>query len=195
MLKGFQYEYRSVSLIGDRGTQTPEFQKINPYKQIPSLVIEDSGKQVVLSQSLAIIQYLDEAYPDTTPLLPADPLARAQVRTISDCIAAGIQPLQNVTVIDYLNSNGLSGSEFAGETISTRFSDLEVILKDCSGKYCVGDEVTMADLCLAPQVYNAGRFGVDMSKFPVISRINENLMKIPAFEKGHPAKQPDTPAQ
>jgi maleylacetoacetate isomerase len=144
---------------------------------------------------VAILQYLDDAYPQTQPLLPADPLSRAHVRIISDCIAAGIQPLQNVTILDKLNAAGMSGLEFAKEMISSRFAELELILKETSGKYCVGDEVTMADVCLVPQVYNAVRYGVDVAQFPLIHRINTDLLKLAAFADGHPDRQPDAPAK
>lgn len=193
-MKGLEYEYRTVGLI-DKENRGSEFKKINPYGQVPALIIDDSGKQVALFQSLAILQYLDEAYPNTTPVLPADPLTRAKVRIVSDCIAAGIQPLQNLPVISKMNEINGSGLDFVREMMLERFADLELILTDYSGKCCVGNDVTMADLCLAPQVYNAHRYGVDMSSFPIINRINEHLLTLDAFARGHPSKQPDAPVQ
>ena len=193
LYKGLQYEYRHVSLIGDKGTTKPDFVKVNPYRQIPALVIDDEGRQVTLFQSLAIIQFLDEAYPETPALLPQDPLTRAKVRIVADCISAGIQPLQNIPVLEKMNQieGPGAGVKWAAQVISDRLADLEVILKDYAGKNCVGDQVTMADVCLVPQVYNAIRFGVDVSSFPLIMRIHDDLMKLPAFAEGHPSKQPD----
>lgn len=188
-MKGIEYECRPVDITGAKENLSPDFKKINPYGQVPTLVIKDSETELVLFQSLAIIQYLDEAFPETTPLLPVDPVSRARVRIISDCIAAGIQPHQNLPGLnDHLNE---SGQETAKQIITSRFADLELILTDYAGMCCVGDAVTMADICLVPQVYNATRFGIDVTQFPLINRISGDLLKLPAFNLTHPAKQPD----
>ncbi|KAJ6661268.1 hypothetical protein lerEdw1_015405 [Lerista edwardsae] len=191
-LKGIAYDQIPVNLVKDEGQQfTPEFRAVNPMQQVPALKIDG----VILSQSffyplqLAIIEYLEETRPQTR-LLPQDPKKRAQVRMISDHIASGIQPLQNLTVLQQIGEKKL---EWAQHYISRGFKALEQILQETAGRYCVGDEVTMADLCLVPQVYNANRFKVDLAPYPTISKINKALLELEAFQTSHPSRQPDTP--
>lgn len=156
---------------------------------VPALVIDGH----TLADSLSIIEYLDETRPDP-PLLPRDdPFKKALARQVSQTIASGIQPIQNLSVLKYLGDE--RKTEWGHHWINKGFCNLEKILERTSGKYCVGDEITMADLCLVPQVYNANRFKVDMSQFPVISRINDDLSKLEAFKASHPSKQPDCPEE
>ncbi|XP_056915217.1 maleylacetoacetate isomerase isoform X6 [Takifugu flavidus] len=143
------------------------------------------------SVSLAVIQYIDETRPGPR-LLPADPKKRAQVRMISDLIASGIQPLQNLYVIQKM---GAEKMQWAQHFIDRGFRALEPILKETSGTYCVDDEISMADICLVPQVYNAERFKVDLEKYPTIKRLNQTLREIEAFRVSHPSCQPDTPEE
>ncbi|XP_066526204.1 maleylacetoacetate isomerase isoform X4 [Hoplias malabaricus] len=154
-------------------------------KQVPAVTIDG----ITLSQSLAIIQYIDETRPGPR-LLPADPKRRAQVRMISDLIASGIQPLQNLYVIQKIEAEKV---QWAQHFINRGFEALEPILKQTAGKYCVGDEISMADICLVPQVYNAQRFKVDINQFPTIKQLNQALMELEAFKVSHPSCQPDTP--
>uniref|UniRef100_A0A0N4Z3L8 maleylacetoacetate isomerase n=1 Tax=Parastrongyloides trichosuri TaxID=131310 RepID=A0A0N4Z3L8_PARTI len=167
--------------------RSPEYLKINPNGFLPTLVIDDQP----LNESLAIIEFLDEKYPDETPLLPKSLLDRTNVRAIALTIASGIQPIQNLGVLNYYSSDGDKKKEWANHFITKGFEALEVMLQRTHGKFCVGDEITMADICIPPQVYNAKRFDVDMSRFPIISKINEELEKIEAFKKAHPSSQPD----
>ncbi|XP_042598688.1 maleylacetoacetate isomerase isoform X2 [Cyprinus carpio] len=153
------------------------------YEQKPINIIKDGGQQ------LAIIQYIEETRPEPR-LLPADPKQRAHVRIICDIIASGIQPLQNVYVIQKIGEEKV---QWAQHFINRGFGALEHILKQTAGKHCVGDEISMADICLVPQVYNAERFKVDMSRFPTIRRLNQTLIEIDAFKATHPSCQPDTP--
>ncbi|KAL2095502.1 hypothetical protein ACEWY4_010221 [Coilia grayii] len=139
--------------------------------------------------TLAIIQYIEETRPIPS-LLPRDPKKRAQVRMISDIIASGIQPLQNLYVIKKI---GTEKDVWAQHFIQRGFEALEPILKQTAGMYCVGDEISMADICLVPQVYNAERFKVDICQFPTIQMLNQTLSKIEAFKASHPSCQPDTP--
>ncbi|KAG9481725.1 hypothetical protein GDO78_010778 [Eleutherodactylus coqui] len=141
------------------------------------------------SLQLAIIEYLEETRP-LPPLLPKDPIKRAQCRMLSDHITSGIQPLQNLFVLQKVGDGKL---EWAQYFIMKGFQALEMLLQETSGKYCVGDEVTMADLCLVPQVANADRYKVSMTPYPTISRINEALLQLEAFQVSHPSVQPDTP--
>ncbi|XP_025047957.1 maleylacetoacetate isomerase isoform X4 [Alligator sinensis] len=155
------------------------------YDQVPVNLLKDGGQQ------LAIIEYLEETRPNPR-LLPQDQKKRAQVRMISDHIVSGIQPLQNLAVLQRVGEKKL---EWAQHYITNGFQALERILKNTAGRYCVGDEVSMADLCLVPQVYNAERYKVDLALYPTITRINKTLLELEAFQVSHPTKQPDTPAE
>ncbi|XP_068729460.1 maleylacetoacetate isomerase-like [Montipora capricornis] len=187
-LKEIDYETHSVNLLKAEN-QELEYKKLNPIGQVPALVIDGH----TLADSLTIMEYLDETRPEP-PLFPKnDPYKKALVRQISHCIASGIQPLQNLSVLRYLGDD--RKAEWGHHFINKGFQNLEKILEGTSGKYCVGDEITMADICLVPQVYNANRFKVDMSPFPIISRINEALLQLDAFKASHPSKQPDCPEE
>ncbi|XP_034498159.1 maleylacetoacetate isomerase isoform X2 [Ailuropoda melanoleuca] len=188
-LKSIDFETVPINLIKDGGQQfSEEFQALNPMKQVPALKIDG----ITIAQSLAIIEYLEETRP-TPRLLPQDPKKRAQVRMISDIITSGIQPLQNLSVLKQVGQeNQLT---WAQKAIRPGFNALEQVLWSTAGKYCVGDEVSMADLCLVPQVANAERFKVDLTPYPTISRINKTLMALEAFQVSHPCRQPDTPPE
>ncbi|KAF0044422.1 hypothetical protein F2P81_003580 [Scophthalmus maximus] len=159
---------------GGFASLTDEYTTLNPMQQVPAVEIDGT----TLSQSLAVIQYIDETRPGPR-LLPADPKKRAQVRMISDVIASGIQPLQNLYVIQKI---GTEKVQWAQHFIDRGFKALEPILKETAGKYCVGDEISMADICLVPQVYNAVRFKVDVEQYPTIKRLNQTLVEIQAFK-------------
>ncbi|KAG7238566.1 hypothetical protein INR49_030839 [Caranx melampygus] len=175
-LKGIEYDQTPVNLIKDGGQQlTEQYKTLNPMQQVPA--VEMDG--ITLSQSAG------------PRLLPANPMKRAQVRMISDLIASGIQPLQNLYVIQKI---GAEKVQWAQHFIDRGFQALEPILKQTAGKYCVGDEISMADICLVPQVYNAERFKVDVEQYPTIKRLNQTLLEIEAFKVSHPSCQPDTPA-
>ncbi|XP_015273837.1 PREDICTED: maleylacetoacetate isomerase isoform X2 [Gekko japonicus] len=187
-LKGIAYDQAPVNLVKDGGQQlSPEFFSVNPMRQVPALKIDG----VTLSQSLAIIEYLEETRPNPR-ILPQDPKKRAQVRIISDVIASGIQPLQNLSILQQVGDKKL---EWAQLCISGGFKALEQILQETSGRYCVGDEVSMADLCLVPQVYNAERYKVDLAPYPTLRRINKALLELEEFQTSHPSRQPDTPPE
>uniref|UniRef100_A0A6B2F281 Maleylacetoacetate isomerase n=1 Tax=Bothriechis nigroviridis TaxID=88079 RepID=A0A6B2F281_BOTNI len=187
-LKGIAYEQASINLIKDGGQQmTSDFQAVNPMQQVPAIKIDG----IILSQSLAIIEYLEDTRP-LPRLLPQDPKKRAMVRMISNHVASGIQPLQNLAVLQQM---GEKKQDWAQRIISQGFKALEQILQETAGDYCVGDEVTMADLCLVPQVYNAERFKMDLTPYPTISRINRALLELEAFQSSHPSRQPDTPPE
>ncbi|KAM6068773.1 maleylacetoacetate isomerase isoform 1-T1 [Theristicus caerulescens] len=187
-LKGISYDLVPVNLLKDGGQQfSAEFKAVNPMQQVPALKIDG----ITLSQSLAIINYLEDTHPNPR-LLPQDPKKRAQVRMIADHIVSGIQPLQNVNVLKQMGDKKM---EWAQNCIAIGFQALEQILQHTAGRYCVGDEVSMADLCLVPQVANAERFKVDMAPYPTITRINKDLLELEAFKVSHPSRQPDTPAE
>ncbi|RIB00789.1 glutathione S-transferase [Gigaspora rosea] len=185
--KGIDYEYCPVNVL--EGSQNKEeYSEINPYKFVPTLKIDG----VVLNQSVAILEYLEETRPEKS-LLPKDPYKRALVRSLVQAIAGDIQPLQNLRPLQYIESTGGNKIEWAVYCITQGFEGVEKQLAKTSGKYCVGDEVTLADLCLLPQVYNANWFGIEMAKFPLIKRIANDLSELDAFKKAHPQNQIDCP--
>jgi maleylacetoacetate isomerase len=191
-LKGLSYDYISVHLT--KGEQyRPEYAAINPQNLVPVLQ-DDAGHY--LYQSLAIMQYLDEAHPEP-PLLPKGLVERARVRSLALLIACEIHPLNNPRVLNYLTGNfGISEDQklaWYHHWVKTGFVALEKRLATDSGtgRYCHGDKPGFADCALVPQVANALRFKVDMSGFPTIMRINEECLKLEAFQKAAPQNQPD----
>ena len=184
-LKGIKYEYKAVHLVKNEQGDS-DYAKLNPMKQVPTLIIDG----LTLTQSVAIQEYLEETRPEGAKLLPQDAGERAIVRMLTEAINSGIQPIQNLPVLQYMGEKKV---EFAKHFITRGLRFFEKMLAIHSGKYCFKDAITMADTALVPQVYNAKRFNVDMSEFPIISRINEELLKHPAFIAAHPSQQPDCP--
>jgi len=189
-LKGLAYETVSVHLVKDGGhNRRPEFRAINPQMRVPAFVT-DAGETLI--QSLAIIEYLDETHPDP-PFLPKDPLARAKVRGLAELIACDIHPLNNTSPLRYLkNQMGQDQSAIDAwyhHWILEGFEALEALIKP--GPYACGKEITLADICLVPQVANARRFKVPLEKFPKIVGVDTVCQALPAFERAHPDKQPD----
>ena len=186
-LKGLAYSQVAYQLRA--GEQTGEaYLRLNPQGLVPSLQIGDR----VLTQSLAICEYLDEVYP-TPALLPHDPLARARGRAFCDVIACDIHPIQNLKILRRLRKLGLSEDNvnfWARQTIEEGFDACEQLLPANKHDFCFGEAASLADICLVPQVANARRFGVEM-RWPRINRIVENCEKLPAFAQAAPEKQPD----
>ena len=200
--KQIPYDYVAVNLV-QKEQFSESYSAKNPLHEVPALEIDGH----LLTQSHAIIEYLEEtrsSEEQAPPLLPKDPFQRAQVRQVVNAIGA-IQTVQNLKILnkyaaDAANQSSSTVDErkkhWANHWITTYFSSLEKLLSMTSsgaGLYCVGDQVTMADLFLVPQVYNARRWGVDMSAFPLIEAIDKRLCGLPAFQKAHPDVQPDSP--
>lgn len=168
-----------------------EYRAITPLGSIPTLV--DDG--VVIPESLAAIEYLDEIHPHP-PLLPADPAEKARVRSIALAVACDIHPVNNMRVLKYL-TEVIGASEEKKNTwyshwIAVGFTAIEKMLNSPeTGTYCHGNDVTLADICLVPQVVNALRYKCDMAPFPTIRRIYEACEKLEAFSKAHPMNQPE----
>jgi maleylacetoacetate isomerase len=189
-LKGLPYETVSIHLIKDGGKhRSPEYRAINPQMRVPSLELS-SGE--ILIQSLAIIEYLDEIQPEP-PLLPTDAIGRAKVRALSQIIACDIHPLNNTSPLHYLKRTlkheQTEIDAWYAHWVTVGFEALEAMLKP--GPYCYGSHVTLADICLVPQVYNARRLKVPLDNFPNIVAIDAACMRLPAFDKARPENQPD----
>ena len=189
-LKGIAYEMTPVHLIKDGGhNKRPEFRAINPQMRVPVLVTPDGE---TLIQSLAIIEYLEETHPQP-PLLPKDPLDRARVRALAELIACDIHPLNNVGPLRYLK-NAMGQEQSAIDAwyhhwVLDGFDALESLIG--SGPYVCGAAVSIADVCLVPQLYNARRLKVPLDKFPKITAVDAACMKLAAFDRARPENQPD----
>ena len=189
-LKGLSGDLVSIHLQKDGGQhRKPEYRAINPQMRVPALKL-DSGE--VLTQSLAIIEYLDEVDPQP-PLLPRDPVERAKVRALALAIACDIHPLNNLAPLRYLkNELGQEQSKIDAwyhHWILEGFEALETMVRP--GPYASGSEVTLADVCLVPQIYNARRLKVPLDRFPKLVAIDAACAKLPAFEQARPENQPD----
>jgi maleylacetoacetate isomerase len=189
-LKGIAYETASVHLVKDGGhNKRPEYRAVNPQMRVPALVTA-SGETLI--QSLAIIEYLDETQPEP-PLLPKDAIGRAKVRALADLIACDIHPLNNTSPLRYLK-NDLHQEQSAIDAwyhhwVIVGFEALEALI--APGPYAYGSTVTLADICLVPQVANARRLKVPLEKFPKIVAVDAACMKLPAFDRARPENQPD----
>ncbi len=184
-LKGIDYKMVNINLL-EAEEQGEDYLKINAQGLVPSLL--DDG--AIITQSLAIVEYLDEKYSDN-PLLPSNPIERALVRSLANIIACDIHPLDNLRVLKYL-VNELDVVEedkmvWYRHWITKGFDAFEAQLKEVSnGQFCFSTSATIADAFLIPQVYNAHRFKVDMSKYPLINSINNHCLALPAFDKAVP---------
>ncbi len=190
-LKGIAFDQATYALR--KGEQrSPAYLALNPQGLVPSLETPDG----ILTQSLAIIEWLDEVYPDPA-LLPRDPWGRARVRSLAQIIALDIHPINNLRVLQYLGqtfgADEAQQAEWFRHWVGEAFRALEARLSSEpeTGRFCHGDTPGLADLCLAAQVINNARFAVNMSAYPTIQRVHDNCMTLPAFENASPAHQPD----
>ncbi|RRD22408.1 maleylacetoacetate isomerase [Brucellaceae bacterium VT-16-1752] len=191
-LKGVTYDFRSVHLRKDGGQQkTPAYRALNPQALVPTL---ESG-HFHLTQSLAIIEWLDETQPGPK-LLPEDADLRAEVRAFAQVIACDVHPLQNLRVLDYLKA-GFGADQAALDAwcqrwITDGLAACEALLtRRDSSTFSFGDRPTLADICLVPQIFSAQRFGVDLSAMPRLRSIHEACEALSAFADAHPKRQPD----
>lgn len=193
-LKGVEAAQVEVHLTKDGGAQhTPDYRKINPQALVPALAVDGD----VLTQSLAIIEYLDEQYPQP-PFLPRDAKERAHVRAMALSIAAEVHPIQNLRVLEYLRHQLHQPEEavqaWARHWIETGLVAMEgLVARAPAGRYCYGDQVTMADIMLAPQMANARRFKCNLALFPHLVEIDSTLCAMPAFHKAAPENHPQAP--
>jgi maleylacetoacetate isomerase len=187
--KAIEHKITPIHLLKQE-EQTEEFTKLNPIQRVPVLEFDNQDKKIVIMESIAICEFLEEAFPEKS-LLPNDIIQRAKVRSICSEIASGIQPLQNRVVLLHIERLGADKIEWAKEYVTTGLVAIEKLVSESRGKYCVGDEVTMADAFLIPQLFHSRRFGVDMNLFPNLVEIEANLNELDAFKNAHPERQPD----
>jgi maleylacetoacetate isomerase len=192
-LKGIGYEAVPVHLLKDGGQQRQEeYRKINPSGLVPAF----QDERITLTQSVAIIEYLDERFP-AVPLMPQDVAGRAKVRELTQIIACDIHPLNNLRVLRHLvhelKLSEEAKNEWIRHWIREGLASLEAHLArdPAAGPFCHGAAPTMADCFLVPQVFNAQRFEIDIAAYPNIARINALCVDMPAFAAAHPSKQPD----
>lgn len=188
-LKKMPYKQVPVSLLAGEHVEDKHLNR-NPQGFVPALQDGD----LMLTQSLAICEYLDDAYPESVSLLPGSAADKARVRAMAQLIACDIHPVNNLRILKYMVSELGAVDEqkttWYQHWIYKGFDALEQILSESAGLYCFGDQVTLADLCLVPQVFNANRFKCDLSGYPNIVRVNENCLKLECFTNAHPDLQP-----
>ncbi|WP_445392478.1 maleylacetoacetate isomerase [Stenotrophomonas pavanii] len=192
-LKGLAWEARPVHLVRDGGEQHRDaYRALNPQQQVPTLLHEGH----VLTQSLAILEYLDERFPQV-PLLPADAAGRARVRALAQLVACDIHPINNLRVMQYLERSlqlpADARTQWTLHWIAEGFAAMEALLPNSrdTGAFCHGDRPGLADICLLPQLYNAHRFGLDLAPYPTLRRIEAACQALDAFDRARPEHQLD----
>jgi len=196
--KGLNHQSKPIHLIDRGGEHThPDYRALNPQALVPTLI----HRGQVLTQSLAIIEYLDEAFPEK-PLLPSDPILRANTRALALAIVADTAPIQNLRVLDQIRDQFQATTEqtsnWARHWITVGLDGVEKMLQrhhlePAKARFCIGTEPSLADCCLLPQVYNAQRFGCDMATWPTIRAICANLGHNEAIDCAKPENQTDAP--
>ncbi|AUX45787.1 maleylacetoacetate isomerase [Sorangium cellulosum] len=195
--KGVEHAYRPVNLVRDGGEQLrDDYRTKNPMAQVPLLEFEEGGAVRRVSQSLAILELLEEWFP-SPPLLPppGERYLRAKARQLAEMINSGTQPMQNTATLRCVKEE-LGGDEraFARRFIMSGLAAFQAAAGELAGRFCVGDEVTLADVCLVPQLYNARRYEVDLAPFATLTRIEAACLALPAFQAAHPDRQADAVA-
>jgi len=189
-LKGIPYEYKPLN-ISKGEHKSEEYKKISPLYYVPAVEVDG----VHIADSMAIIMYFEEKFPDKRPLMPVDLVKRATVRQVVFLIGTNIQPLQNLATLKMVEeiADADARLKWAIDHITIGFTALEQFLTTVAGKYSVGDELTLADVFLVPQIGSANRFKVDMTQFPIIDRIGKALLELPEVQASLPVNQPDAP--
>lgn len=192
-LKGLTFDYHAVHLVRDGGEQHKEaYRAVNPSGQVPALVHQGQ----TLTQSVAIVEYLEAVFPEPR-LYPRDPFEAARARQLCEMINAGIQPLQNLAVLQSLEQrfdcDAAEKAAWSRHWMAPVFAALERTLEQVAGVFSLGDEPSVVDAFLIPQIYNARRFELDMSPYPLLTRIDEACRGLAAFSRAEPAAQPDAP--
>ena len=190
-LKGLEHECDYVHLA--KGEHFGDaFKALNPQQLVPVLEVDEGGTRHALIQSMAILEYLDETHP-TPPFLPEGAVLRARVRGVADIVACDIHPVNNLRVLKYLRGplgqDEAAVNAWIAHWIAAGFEAIEALIE--GERFCFGDQPTLADICLVPQIFNARRFEVDLTPYPKIRAVEERCGEMAAFADAHPAKQPD----
>jgi maleylpyruvate isomerase len=189
-LKKLEYEYIVVNIVKSE-QHANAYRSRNPMGQVPTLEItEDDGTVRSLSQSLPILEYIDERFPEPA-IMPKDPYLRAKTRGLAEIVNSGIQPLQNLTTTKAVKAFGGDEMVWPKSFIADGLIAFERAAEETAGTFCVGDAPTVADCCLIPQLASARRFGVDITKHSILLGIEERCLALPAFAAAAPDKQPD----
>jgi maleylpyruvate isomerase len=189
--KGIAYTYVPVHLLHGGGEQhAPDYLALNPSAKVPTLEFSFAGKQHLLSESVAIMEMLEELQPEPA-LLPTSLFARAKVRQLTQTINSGMQPLQNLPVVQEVERLGGNKVQWATLWLSKGFAALEKEAEKTAGTCLVGQAVSMADACLVPQMAAARRFKIDLTPYPLLRRVEDHLAALPAFLASHADRQPD----
>lgn len=194
-LKGIEYETVPVHLVREGGEQHADaYKALNPMEQVPLLEVPCAGGAPIhIGQSLAILEFLEETVPEPS-LLPGTAAQRARIRQLAEIVNAGIQPLQNLRIIRKLTRAGVDDKAWCADVIERGLASLEVLARDEAGRFLVGDEPTLADICLVPQLYNARRFGVHLANFESLLAAEKSCEALESFANAHPDRQPDASA-
>jgi len=195
--KGVPYDYEAVNVSPDTlGQDKPEYSSVNPMRQVPVLELLEGDTIVRLTQSVAIAEYLEEVYPNP-PLLPKNPVLRAHARRAVEIVNSGIQPLQNSATLAAVREIGteMDVARWIQNAMARGFSALDSHARDLGGRFSIGDEPSLADVYLVPQLFNGRRFGVDLAPYLKLLEIEQRLSAVPAFARAHPDVQPDSPRQ
>jgi maleylacetoacetate isomerase len=191
-LKGLDVDYVPVNLLKTE-QQASAYRDLNPMGLVPTLQLDDG---TALIQSVAVLEWLEEQHPQPS-LLPQDALARARVRAMVNIVAADTHPICNLAVLGYLKQHfGADDAAVAAwyrHWVTRGLTALEVMIAESPGPYCLGSTLTLADVCLVPQIYNARRFDVPLGDFPRLVAVNEHCISLPGFAAAAPERQPDTP--
>jgi len=193
-LKQLAYEYVVVNIVG--GAQHADaYRAMNPSAQVPTLEIaEDDGTRRTIAQSLPIIEYLEDRFPDH-PVHPKDPYLRARARQLAEIVNAGIQPFQNLSTSKKLKALGADDGPWIKGFVADGLAAFARAAEETAGRFCVGDAPTLADCCLVPQLASARRFNVDYAQHPLLVRIEQACLALPAFASAAPDQQPDAVKQ
>ena len=189
-LKKLPFEYVVVNIL-KRDQHVDAYRTKNPMAQVPTLeVTEDDGTVRAINQSLPILEYLDERWPEPA-IMPKNLYLRARTRLLAEIVNSGIQPLQNLTTTAQVTAFGGDAAVWPKSFIADGLAAFERAARDTAGQFCVGDMPTIADCCLIPQLASARRFGVDITKLDLLLGIEQRCMALPAFAEAMPDRQPD----
>ncbi|KAH8885379.1 Maleylacetoacetate isomerase [Thozetella sp. PMI_491] len=195
-LKGIELKYEYVNLLKNEQSAASYVSDVNPSGTVPTLVVRYAdGSKAIIHQSVAILEFLEEAFPDLTPLLPPldQPVRRAQVRDLVNILAVDVQPKTNLCVLKRLEMVGIESKAWCNEQMVPGLRAFDAVVKNSQGKHAVGDSITLADVVLAPAVEGALRWGIDLNQFPELKKVYEAFKNLPEVAQADWKHQPDTP--